>query len=130
MNKLVLCGMVAMACAMNGAAWAGSGYDHDDMDAWRDCDKKHDCDKRMMMKMGRHAMSGKVESVDHKTGWVKVKTDEGTLTVHFPPDSIKDLKDGETITVHLGYTRGEKKGEGMMDREKMDKPMKDGGMMK
>jgi len=127
MNKLVLSGMVAMvamACMISGAALADDPG-HDDKGAWHDPDMK-------VKKMGRHEMSGKVESVDHKTGWIKVKTGEGVLNVHFPADSVKDLKDGEMITVHLSYTRGEeKKGGKMMEREQeTEKPMKDGGMMK
>lgn len=124
MNKLVLSGVVAIACTISGAALADA-YGHDDKGAWHDSDMK-------TKKMGRHEMSGKVESVDHKTGWVKVKTGEGVLTVHFPAESVKDLKDGEMITVHLSYTLGEEKmGGKMMGREpEAEKPMKNGGMMK
>lgn len=101
MNKLTLCGMVVMACMLNGAAVAHD-YGHDGMDGM------HGSGKHMMW-MGRHNMPGAVESVDHKTGWVKVKTDDGPMTVHFPPDSVKDLKEGDTITVYLGYAKTEKK---------------------
>jgi hypothetical protein len=125
MNKLVLCGMVAMACMTAGVAVA-EDYGYDESNASHDSAKG----KKMMMGMGRHGMAGKVESVDHKTGWIKVKTEEGVMTVHFPPDSIKDLKDGDTITVHLSYTTGEKKGGEMMDHGGMDNKMMDGGMTK
>ena len=110
MKKLMLCGMVATACMLSGVTLA------DD-----DCDGMGSAHHGMMMKsMGRHGMSGKVESVDHKTGWIKVKTEEGVLTVHFPPDSLKDVKEGETITIHLGFSKGERKDGGMME---------EGGMM-
>lgn len=117
MNKLMHCGMLVAACTMNGAALAHDyGYDH--------MGGMHGAGHMMM---GRHWMEGKVESVDHKTGWLKVKTSEGDLNVHFPPDSIKDLKEGETITVHLSYIKGEKKAVPTPEREKMEKPAKNGG---
>jgi hypothetical protein len=28
------------------------------------------------------------------------------MKLHFPPSAIKDLRNGDTITVNLGYTRG------------------------
>jgi hypothetical protein len=52
--------------------------------------------------MGQHDMRGTVESVS-QDGIVKVRTDEGTLKVHFPQAS-QHLKKGDTITVHLSYT--------------------------
>jgi len=50
---------------------------------------------------GQHAMEGRVTKVDAKKGWVHVKTSEGTMIVHFPPDAIQDLHTGDTITVRL-----------------------------
>lgn len=52
--------------------------------------------------MGQHDMRGTVESVS-QDGIVKVRTEEGTLKVHFPQAS-QHLKRGDTITVHLSYT--------------------------
>jgi hypothetical protein len=52
--------------------------------------------------MGRHDMTGTVESVDSR-GFVSVKTDAGTLRVHFP-NASQHLKKGERITLHLAYT--------------------------
>jgi hypothetical protein len=51
--------------------------------------------------MGRHTMEGKVTSVSAKTGWVHVKTSEGTIIVHFPPAELADVKKGDTISVDL-----------------------------
>ena len=51
--------------------------------------------------MGRHTMEGKVTSVSAKTGWVHVKTDEGTIIVHFPPAELAGVKKGDTISVDL-----------------------------
>ncbi len=53
--------------------------------------------------MGEHSMSGTVESVTSK-GFVSLRTDEGTLKLHFP-DASQNLKKGDKITVHLGYTK-------------------------
>ena len=50
---------------------------------------------------GRHTMEGKVTSVNQKTGWVHVKSSEGTMIVHFPPASLADVKNGDTISVDL-----------------------------
>jgi hypothetical protein len=33
-------------------------------------------------------MEGKVTSFDAKKGWVHVKTQEGTMIVHFPPSAL------------------------------------------
>ena len=55
--------------------------------------------------MGKHAMSGTVDKVDHATGMVTLKTGEGDLMLHFPPPSVKDLNDGDSITVHLAYIK-------------------------
>src|SRR4030095_3136343 len=49
---------------------------------------------------GRHTMEGKVTSVSTKTGWVHVKTSEGTIIVHFPPASLADVKKRDTIAAH------------------------------
>jgi len=46
-------------------------------------------------------MEGQVTSIDAKKGWVHVKTTEGTMIVHFPPESLQGVKKGDTITVSL-----------------------------
>jgi hypothetical protein len=51
--------------------------------------------------MGRHSMEGQVTSVDTKKGWVHVKTAEGTMTLHFPPAALQEVKKGDRITVEL-----------------------------
>jgi hypothetical protein len=55
--------------------------------------------------MGEHDMTGTIERIDHKTGVVKVAAKPHDLELHFPPDSIKDLKKGDKITVHLGFQK-------------------------
>ncbi len=53
--------------------------------------------------MGQHDMSGTVSSVSSKN-IVMVKTDDGTLKVHFP-DASQNLKKGDKITLHLSYSK-------------------------
>jgi hypothetical protein len=61
----------------------------------------------MPMPMGKHDMSVTVESVDHKTGFMKLKSGLGEMTIHFPAPSVKDLNKGDRIKVHLGFTKEE-----------------------
>jgi hypothetical protein len=60
----------------------------------------------MASTMGKHDMPGTVTSVDHKTGMVQVESEKMKLKVHFPAETIADLKKGDKITLHLGYTKG------------------------
>ena len=55
---------------------------------------------------GRHTMSGTITTIDHSTGILGLKTEAGELTLHFPPPTIENLKEGETITVSLGFRPG------------------------
>ena len=47
----------------------------------------------------------------------------GMLELHFPPAAISDLKAGDTITVHLGYAKGDV----AMGKEAGSSGMKAGG---
>jgi hypothetical protein len=55
--------------------------------------------------MGMHDMSVTVTEVDHKTGIVDVETGSMKLKVHFPAASVADLKKGDKITLHLGFSK-------------------------
>jgi hypothetical protein len=55
--------------------------------------------------MGDHDMSGTVSKLDHKTGTFELTTAAGKLHLHFPPDVMKDVKNGDKVTVHLGLTK-------------------------
>ena len=55
--------------------------------------------------MGMHDMQATVTEVDHKTGMVDVDSMNMKLKVHFPANSVADLKKGDKITLHLGFTR-------------------------
>lgn len=54
---------------------------------------------------GEHEMTGKVSKIDHKTGMLSVSTALGKMDLHFPPPSVADLKQGDEITVKLGYKK-------------------------
>lgn len=56
--------------------------------------------------MGKHAMSGTVQSVDHQQGWLELKTGVGTLRLHYPPTALKGVEVGDTITADLGFRKG------------------------
>ena len=55
--------------------------------------------------MGSHSMSGKVSKIDHARGTLMLTHKAADMMLHFPPAAIKDLKNGDTITVYLGYSK-------------------------
>jgi hypothetical protein len=55
--------------------------------------------------MGMHDMPATVTEVDHKTGIVDVEAGSMKLKVHFPAASVADLKKGDKITLHLGFSK-------------------------
>lgn len=55
--------------------------------------------------MGMHDMSATVNSVDFKTGLVDVTAGGMALKVHFPPASLANVKAGDSITLHLAFTK-------------------------
>lgn len=62
--------------------------------------------------LGEHSMSGTVTDIDHQTGKLSLDTGVGELDLHFPPPALKDVKEGDQLTVHLGFTRGGAAGAG------------------
>ena len=52
--------------------------------------------------MGQHSMDGQVTKVDAKKGWIDVKTSEGSMKLHFPPEALASVKKGDSVTVQLG----------------------------
>ena len=55
---------------------------------------------------GMHEMPATVLDVDHKSGIVEVNSENMKLKVHFPPNTIAELKKGDQIKLHLGFTKG------------------------
>jgi hypothetical protein len=52
--------------------------------------------------MGHHTMEGQVTKVDAKRGWVDVKTREGSMKLHFPPEALAAVKKGDSVSIELG----------------------------
>jgi hypothetical protein len=52
--------------------------------------------------MGHHTMDGQVTKVDAKKGWIDVKTSEGSMKLHFPPEALANVKKGDAVSVELG----------------------------
>ena len=57
------------------------------------------------MPMGAHSMGVTIDSIDHKTGFMKLKSGMGEMIIHYPPPAIKDLNKGDKITVNLSYMK-------------------------
>lgn len=55
--------------------------------------------------MGMHAMPVTVSSVDTQTGVVDVNAEGMMLKVHFPASAVTNLKAGDKITLHMGYSK-------------------------
>jgi hypothetical protein len=54
---------------------------------------------------GMHTMPATVTRADPKTGIVDVITDGMALRVHFPPDSMANLKAGDKIGLYMAYSQ-------------------------
>jgi hypothetical protein len=99
-----------LAWASGGTAWAqsttptDSAHNPDTMGAMH---SGQGMMSGMHMKnmMGMHAMPATVSSVDTKTGIVDVNAEGMTLKVHFPPPAVANLKAGDKITLHMGYSK-------------------------
>jgi hypothetical protein len=46
-------------------------------------------------------MDGEVTNVDKRTGKISIKTEAGTLDLHFPPTELEGVSKGDRITVQL-----------------------------
>ena len=55
--------------------------------------------------MGMHKMPATVTDADASTGLVGVTAGGMALKLHFPPAAMKDLKAGDQITVHMGFSK-------------------------
>jgi hypothetical protein len=59
-----------------------------------------------MKHQGEHSMSGTVTAIDAQTGKLSLNTGVGELDLHFPPQALKDVKEGDQLTVYLGFSKG------------------------
>lgn len=51
--------------------------------------------------MGQHTMTGTIDDIDTEKGSLTLKTDDKKLDLHFPPSAIKNLKEGDKVSVSL-----------------------------
>lgn len=56
--------------------------------------------------LGEHRMTGALTKVDHTTGWIHLQTDQATLQLPFPPQTVHNLKTGDPITIDLAFSKG------------------------
>jgi hypothetical protein len=54
---------------------------------------------------GMHTMPATVTHADPQTGIVDVMADGMALRVHFPPDSMANLKAGDKIGLYMAYSQ-------------------------
>src|SRR5262245_2058285 len=52
---------------------------------------------------GEHRMKGTVTAIDRDTGQVDLKTADGPMQVHFPPDSLTGIEVGAPMTVMVAF---------------------------
>jgi len=57
---------------------------------------------KAMGEMNRHTMDGQVTKIDPKRGRADVKTSEGSMKLHFPPEALANVKKGDSVSVELG----------------------------
>lgn len=104
--------MAAVAFGLCVAATAVSAQDSGSMAPAPASSSMGHMDKGSMHHMKRyndngsmHKMPATVTAVDSKTGIVEVNAGGMSLRVHFPPPSVAGLKTGDTITLHMGYSK-------------------------
>lgn len=54
---------------------------------------------------GLHTMPATVTATDPKSGTVDVAAGGMALRVHFPPAAMAELKAGDQITLHMGFSK-------------------------
>jgi hypothetical protein len=105
LSPKAMMGIGALAlCLALPAAWAQDtppqgGMDQSAMGMHGDM---HD---RMKNMMGMHEMPATVTSVDTTTGMVEVMSENMPLKLHFPPASLANVKAGDKITIHMGFSK-------------------------
>jgi hypothetical protein len=55
--------------------------------------------------LGMHVMAVTVTALDAKTGMVDATAGGMALKLHFPPASLADVKTGDKLSVHMGFTK-------------------------
>ena len=55
--------------------------------------------------MGMHVTPVTVTALDAKTGLVDATSGGMTLKLHFPPESLANVKAGDKLSVHMGFRK-------------------------
>ena len=55
--------------------------------------------------MGSHMMKATVITVDNKTGLIDVVAGGMTLKLHFPTAALANVKAGDSVTLHLAFSK-------------------------
>jgi hypothetical protein len=50
---------------------------------------------------GQHTMEGEVTKVDAKKGWIDIKSPEGRMKLHFPPEALQSVKVGDRVSIEM-----------------------------
>lgn len=46
-------------------------------------------------------VTGEVTKIDHSKGMISLKTDEGSMDLHFPPSALQGIKQGDRVEVQM-----------------------------
>jgi hypothetical protein len=58
---------------------------------------------------GEPKMKGTISSIDHDSGKIELKTDQGPAQVYFAPNAVKNLKEGDQVALELETSKKEAK---------------------
>jgi len=103
-----LLGSLALVMAVSSVAVAQSSQPTGSMNSMRPMGGMgpgHHGMMRTMNMRGMHMMPATVTEVNKETGMVEAKSEGMELKVHFPPAAVADLKEGDKITLHMGYSK-------------------------
>lgn len=98
----LIAAMFITGLTLSGTAYSGEkeGMKHEGKESMEyEGKEKH---KRMH---GMHKMSGTITQIDKEKGTLTLDSKPVALELHFPPDSIKDLNEGDEISVKLGFEK-------------------------
>lgn len=92
---------------LSGTAYSGEkeGMKHEGMEGKEGM--KYEGKEKHKKMHGMHKMSGTITKIDKEKGTLTLDSKPAPLELHFPPDSIKGLEEGDEITVKLGFEKPE-----------------------
>lgn len=64
------------------------------------------------------AVQGTISTIDHTTGKIELKTDKGTSALYFPPETIKNFKEGQQVVLELATPGHEAKDTHTMEQKR------------